>query len=90
MKKALPLSLSSMIMAGLGACAMWFSSKPNRIKAGTIFRDWKRKIKPSPFDNSKNFPIKKGGVPHPHDIEDNNMVSEGALYSVKFYNEKMQ
>jgi hypothetical protein len=88
MKKALPLS--SMIMAGLGACAMWFSSKPNRIKAGTIFREWKRKIKPSPFHKSKNLPIKKGGIPHPHDLEDNNMVSEGALYSVKFYNEQMQ
>jgi hypothetical protein len=89
MKRALPLS--SMIMTGLGACAaMWFSSKPNRIKAGNIFRDWKRKIKPSPFHKSKHLPIKKGGIPHPHDLEDNNMVSEGALYSVKFYNEKMQ
>jgi hypothetical protein len=92
----------------LASAAMWLSSKPNRLKAETSFRDmwdsskplrikaqasareWKRKVKPSAFDKSENLPIEKGGIPHPHDLEDNNMVSEGAQYSVQFYNEKMQ
>jgi hypothetical protein len=85
------LSITSIAVAGLGTfAAMWLSSEPNKIKAKNSLKEWKRKIKPSPFDRSKNLPIKKAGHPHPHDIADNNMVSEGALYSVKFYNEKMQ
>jgi hypothetical protein len=70
--------------------AVWLSSKPNRIKAENVLRDWKHKIKPSPFHKSENLPIEKGGNPLPDDVEDNNMVSEGAMYSVKFFNEKMQ
>lgn len=76
---------------GVGAStAIWLSSKPNRIRAKDLLREWKRKIKPSPFDKTEILPIEKGGNPHPSDIEDNNMVSEGAVYSVKFYNEKLQ
>lgn len=88
MKRALPITS---IVVGLGAyAAKWLSSKPNRVKAETFLREWKRKIYPSPFLKSENLPIKKGGNPHPRDIEDNNMVSEGAQYSVQFYNEKVQ
>ena len=107
MKQVSPVRTIIAVGVGLSA-AMWLSSKPNRIKAETSFRDmWesskplrikaessarelKRKIKPSVFDKSENLPIEKGGIPHPHDLEDNNMVSEGATYSVQFYNEKMQ
>ena len=89
MKRALPIK--SLIAVGLGASAgMWLSSKPNRMKAESVFRDWKHKIKPSPFHKSENLPIEKGGNPHPRDLEDNNMVSEGAMYSVQFFNEKIQ
>lgn len=81
------------MVVGIGAsasAAVWLSSKPNRIKTENLLRKWKRKIKPTAFDKSEQLPIEKGGHPHPHDLEDNNMVSEGAMYSVKFYNEKMQ
>lgn len=89
MKQTLPIK--SIIAVGLGAsAAMWLSSKPNRIKFESSLRDLKNKIKPSPYHKSKHLPIKKGGNPHPHDIEDNKMVDEGAQYSVQFYNEKMQ
>jgi hypothetical protein len=89
MKRVLPIT--SLVVVGMGAsAAMWLSSKPNRLKAESVLRDWKRKIKPSPFDKSETLPIEKGGHPHPHDLEDNNMVSEGAMYSVQFFNEKMQ
>jgi hypothetical protein len=90
MKRMVPVT-SIIVVAGMGAsAAMWLSSKPNRLKAESVLRDWKRKIKPSPFDKSAALPIEKGGHPHPHDLEDNNMVSEGAMYSVQFFNEKMQ
>ncbi|WP_026568250.1 hypothetical protein [Bacillus sp. UNC41MFS5] len=90
MKRMVPVT-SIIVAAGMGAsAAMWLSSKPNRLKAESVLRDWKRKIKPTPFHKSEELPIEKGGNPHPRDLEDNNMVSEGAMYSVQFFNEKMQ
>ncbi|TRZ36064.1 hypothetical protein CEQ21_10730 [Niallia circulans] len=32
--------------------------------------------------------IMKAGNPDPQDIDDNNMVSEGAMYSVNYYNKQ--
>lgn len=85
------LSMKSVMVAGLGvSAAVWLSSKPNRLKTLIILRDWKRKIKPTPLDKSKILPVEKAGNPHPHDIEDNKMVDEGAIYSVNYYNQKMQ
>ncbi|WP_273122480.1 hypothetical protein ACNRWW_05390 [Metabacillus sp. HB246100] len=31
--------------------------------------------------------VEKAGHPHPEDIPDNTMVSEGAMYSVQYYDE---
>ncbi len=85
------LSMSSLVVVGVGAsAALWLRNKPNRIKAETFLRGLKRKVKPTVFEKTEELPIEKGGNPHPHDIDDNNMVSEGAMYSVKFYNEKIQ
>lgn len=85
------IGLTSVMVVGLGAsAAVWLTNKPNRIKVENFLRDWKHKIKPNVFIKSELLPIHKGGNPHPHDLEDNNMVSEGAMYSVQFYNEKIQ
>lgn len=85
------LSMSSLVAVGVGAsAALWLRNKPNRIKAENFFRDMKRKVKPTVFEKAEALPIDKGGNPHPQDIEDNKMVDEGAMYSVKFYNEKIQ
>ncbi len=85
------LSRRALMTIGIGAsAAMWLSNKPNRIKAKSFLRDWKRKVKPTVYSKSKNLPIEKGGNPNPYDTEDNNMVDEGAMYSVQFYNEKIQ
>lgn len=89
MKRALPIK--SLMFIGVGtSVAMWLTSKPNRIKTENILREWKRKINLSLFDKSKNLPIEKGGNPHPADVEDNKMVSEGAMYSVNYYNQEKQ
>ncbi|MED3561441.1 hypothetical protein [Bacillus xiapuensis] len=84
------IGMASLVAAGIGASAMWLSNKPNRIKAESLLREWKRKVFPTVFEKSEQLPIHKGGHPHPHDLEDNKMVDEGAMYSVKFYNEKIQ
>lgn len=79
------------IAAGVGvSAAVWLSNKPNRIKTESMLRDLKRWIKPNVYAKSEQLPIEKGGNPHPKGFADNDMVSEGALYSVKFYNEKIQ
>jgi hypothetical protein len=85
------VSMSSLVAVGIGAsAAVWLSNKPNRIKAESVLRDWKRKVKPNVYAKSERLPIEKGGNPHPRDFADNEMVSEGAQYSVQFYNEKIQ
>ena len=85
------LSMSSLLAVGVGASAvLWLRNEPNRIKAETFLRDWKRRILPTVYQKSEQLPIHKGGHPHPHDIEDNKMVDEGAMYSVQFYNDKIQ
>ncbi len=44
------------------------------------------------FKNRKkeDLPVDKGGNPDPSNIEDNSMVSEGAMTSVQYYNEQKQ
>ncbi|MGM7724514.1 hypothetical protein [Metabacillus sp. Hm71] len=85
------LGMKSIVAVGMGtSLVLWVSSKPNRIKLENTFRELKRKIKPSAIDKCDNLPVEKGGHPDPQDIEDNKMVSEGAMYSVKFYDEKKQ
>jgi hypothetical protein len=85
------VSMSSLVAVGIGAsAAVWLSNKPNRIKAESVLRDWKRKVKPTVYEKAEQLPIEKGGNPHPRDFADNEMVSEGAQYSVQFYNEKIQ
>ena len=41
------------------------------------------------FNSKKDEPLMvKTGNPDPQDIGDNNMVSEGAMYSVNYYNKQ--
>ncbi|MBM4763065.1 hypothetical protein [Bacillus sp. B15-48] len=85
------LRISSVLAAGIGTtAAIWLSNKPNRMKAKNVLNKWKKKVNPDGSTIKDRFPIEKGGNPEPDNIEDNNMVSEGGIYSVKFYNEKMQ
>ena len=85
-------SIGSLVTVGIGigAAATWLANKPNRIQAKTFLRQWKRKVTPTPYSQNTQRVIEKGGNPHPQDIEDNEMVSEGAMYAVDYYNEKMQ
>ncbi|MDQ1000243.1 hypothetical protein QFZ28_000643 [Neobacillus niacini] len=88
MKKS--VSMGSLVAVGIGASAVWLSNKPNRIKAESMLRDLKRKVIPNVYEKSEQLPIEKAGNPHPKDLPDNEMVSEGAQYAVQFYNEKIQ
>lgn len=83
MKQANPIKTA--IVIGLGAsAALWLSSKQNRNKLQDSWKNWHRTRK------YENLPIMKGGHPQPTDVEDSKMVEEGAMYSVQYYNEKVQ
>ncbi|MCA1053899.1 hypothetical protein LCM10_02785 [Rossellomorea aquimaris] len=70
-----------------GSVGWFLSSKEKRnhlhnMKQGLVTKFKKRK--------AEDLPVEKGGHPDPHNIEDNSMVSEGAMTSVQYYNEKKQ
>ncbi len=81
--------INSYLLAGVGITSvLLLASKANRNKVQTVTVKFKNMIKDR-FSN-ENLPIKKAGHPDPQDLGDNNMVSEGALYAVSYYNETEQ
>ncbi len=82
------------LVLGIGIAGVsYLSSKENRDKVKHVYFKVKDKIvdiwckhDPSNCDEL----IEKAGNPDPYDIEDNKMVDEGALYSVKYYNKELQ
>lgn len=74
------------ILAGVGiGSALFLAYKPNRERV----KDWGSQLKdilPSSNPSDNVFQLENVGHPHPEDIQDNKMVSEGAMYSVDYYN----
>ncbi|CAG9621673.1 hypothetical protein [Sutcliffiella rhizosphaerae] len=84
LKKPLMIAgVASLTGAGL------LAYKPYREKITFFSKKLKNKLVPLKYRKT-NLPIEKAGNPDPEDIQDNNMVSEGAQYSVEYYNKKMQ
>ncbi|GIN87704.1 hypothetical protein J6TS2_40900 [Heyndrickxia sporothermodurans] len=86
------VKLNRVVLAGLGIAGLsYFSSRSNRQKAKVMMNNVKTKadswIK---MKKHKNSPMTKVGHSHPYDIADNTMLSEGAMYSVDYYNETEQ
>lgn len=82
----------SLLLAGLAAGAYaYFSKQENRDKAMVAFNNTKTKVN-SYLDSQKNNKsnMTNTGHPHPHDVDDSNMVDEGAMTSVQYYNEEVQ
>ncbi|MBS8266634.1 hypothetical protein DYI25_19605 [Mesobacillus boroniphilus] len=76
------------VMLGVGAAALWMAMKPeNKEKITNMATQVKEKVMPSKPDV---IPVQKAGNPDPLDVEDNKMVSEGAMYGVNYYNENLQ
>lgn len=82
----------SLLLAGLAAGAYaYFSKKENRDKAMVAFNNTKTKVN-SYMESQKHnrSDLTTVGNPDPRDIPDNNMVEEGALTSVQYYNEEVE
>lgn len=75
------------LLLGAGAAAWWLSKDENRTKFDGWMTQAKQKLsgETSPGDA---FPVHKGGNPHPEDVDDNKMVSEGSQFAVNYYNKK--
>ena len=83
---------NSLLLAGLAAGAYaYFRKKENRDKALVAFNNTKTKVNSFlETQKSNNEDMTKAGHPDPVDTEDNNMVDEGSMTSVKYYNEEIQ
>ncbi|KQU59999.1 hypothetical protein [Rossellomorea marisflavi] len=68
-----------------GSIGWLLSSKEKRNQLHNIRHGIVTKIKKKSRDI-----VDKGGVPHPQNVEDNKMVSEGAMTSVQYFNETKQ
>ncbi|UII56486.1 hypothetical protein LS684_03095 [Cytobacillus spongiae] len=78
-------------LAGVGiGSALLFAYKPSRDRLKEIGSKLSKTVMNSKPTKQKSFPVEKAGNPHPQDFEDNKMVSEGAMYSVDYYNQKEQ
>ncbi|TFI46128.1 hypothetical protein E4O93_19490 [Diaphorobacter sp. DS2] len=81
--------LNPYLLAGVGITSiLLLASKNNRNKVQSPAVKMKGML-PDRFLND-TVPTEKLGHPDPHNIEDNKMVDEGAMYSVNYYNETVQ
>jgi hypothetical protein len=70
-----------------GSLGLWLTSKENR----SHIHNWKEGLKTKVTKLKKEDERRnKGGHPDPQNIEDNKMVSEGAMTAVQYYNETKQ
>lgn len=84
--------LSGIALSTIGVTSYVLKDKTRRHKVEDSMKKAKHKIMTFLSKEVKldNFPVKKAGHPDPHDTDDNKMVSEGAMYSVQYYDEKKQ
>lgn len=81
----------SLLLAGIAAGAYAYLSKPeNREKAIEAFNTMKTKVNTFIDAQKDQMDKKETGQPDPYDTAENKMVNEGAMTSVKFYNEEVQ
>ena len=83
---------NTLLLATMAAGAYaYLSKKENRDKAQVAFNNMKTKVDSFiESQKSQRNPETKAGHPDPYDVEDNQMVSEGAQTSVHYYNQEVQ
>ncbi|PUB12890.1 hypothetical protein [Paenisporosarcina sp. OV554] len=82
----------SLLVGGLASMAYLYFQKPeNRDKAKMMLQNTLTKV--SCFMDSRNVKqsqMTKAGFSDPNDPDDNRMVEEGSMTSVRYYNEEVQ
>lgn len=85
-------NINKAVLAGIGIAGLsYLSSKNNREKARVMLQNarvktdsWMTKLK------HNTSPLTKVGHSDPYDFEDHQMLSEGAMYGVDYYNQEEQ
>ncbi|AEB61758.1 hypothetical protein QRX25_01290 [Bacillus sp. L381] len=80
------LLISGLAVSTVGVTSYLLKDKSNRQKVKSFIRNMKTSL--SGKHDIESFPVNKAGNPHPEDIEDNKMVSEGSMYPVQYYDDK--
>ncbi len=84
--------LKSFLLIGAGAAAVWMATNPK--ENATRIRNWsvgiKEKLLPTNVQHHDGFPVHQAANPDPYDVNNNEMVSEGSVYGVNYYNERLQ
>ncbi|MDN4073726.1 hypothetical protein [Fictibacillus terranigra] len=86
------LLLSGFALSAAGVTSYLLRKGSNRVMAKMMVNEMKDKVLPflTKDDKQGKLPVNKAGHPDPFDIRDNEMVSEGSMYPVDYYNEKKQ
>ncbi|MED2973594.1 hypothetical protein P4361_15290 [Fictibacillus sp. B-59209] len=86
------LLLSGFALSAAGVTSYLLRKGSNRTMAKMMVNDMKDKILPfmKKEEKDQKLPVNKAGHPDPYDIDDNEMVSEGSMYPVNYYNKKKQ
>jgi hypothetical protein len=82
--------LKSFLLIGAGAAAVWMATNPK--ENGARIKNLTTEIKER-FTSTKEqniVPIQQAASPDPYDSDNNDMVSEGSVYGVNYYNENVQ
>ncbi len=85
-------NLKQALVIGASAAAAWVAANPkeNTQKIKHVSLGLKDKISALRRPEGDATPVTKAGNPDPQDIEDNQMVSEGSMYGVNYYNQTKQ
>jgi hypothetical protein len=80
--------LAGFTLSTVGFVTYLLSNKTNRRRIENRIRNFFDHVPDQDKDHYNQDLQAKIGNPHPRDEGDNNMVSEGSMYSVKYYNER--
>ncbi len=78
---------STVVATAVAAGTYYFGKEENREKIMHNFKRLKSKLQNKTREDHVPYLREKVGHSDPHDVEDNSMVDEGAVYSVNYYNE---
>lgn len=73
-----------------GAAAILLKDEEKRARAGRAVREMYAKMTHRTASETQKNRKKRLGLSDPYDYEDNKMLSEGALTSVQYYNNRQQ
>lgn len=82
--------LKSFLLIGAGAAAVWMAMNPreNSARVRNMAAGMKERLVPTKEQDL--VPIQQAANPDPYDFDNNDMVSEGSVYGVNYFNETLQ